>query len=80
MPGPSSETVATISTKSAKRQQSGPAFTVTLVSLRGGGVPSSGRSKRRPRPPTPKWGGQSPSLGVNRDQHSLLIPMPAASS
>src|ERR1700722_1751226 len=44
MPGPSSDTVATMSPKSAKRQQSGPAYTVTLASLRGGGVPSSDKS------------------------------------
>ena len=38
MPRPSSTIVATISAKSAKRQQSGPANTVTLASLRGGAI------------------------------------------
>jgi hypothetical protein len=46
IPAPSSATAATISAKSPKRQQSGRAYTVTLASLCGGGVPSGDKSKK----------------------------------
>jgi hypothetical protein len=82
MPGPSSDTVATISTKSAKRLQFGPEYTVTHTSLRGGGMPSSGRSNKLGHvagstTTTPKWAAKSPSQLVNKGQ--LLAALSHAS-